>query len=196
MASMVSPRPDRHQRRAGDVHRFLARAKGPLSPKRASARLSAYIYGTLLAMAAVVVVDPAAIENGSAVVIVLGTTATTFLAHVFAEIVAGHSIPEATAHLDEPVRRRVAGEELRDAVPIASAGAFPAFFLALGWLDVLDPTWAFVLAGAGPILRMALLQIMIGRIRGQRPTLRILFGGIATAVVATAIVAAKVILTH
>ncbi|MGJ0117619.1 hypothetical protein ACQ7HM_00300 [Williamsia sp. MIQD14] len=196
MGSMVSPRPAGRQRRAGGVHRLLSRANGPLSPERASARLSAYIYGTLLALAAVVVVDPAAIENGSAVLVVLGTTATTFLAHVFAEIVAGHSIPEATAHLEEPVRRRVALEELRDAVPIASAGAFPAFFLALGWLDVLEPTWAFVLAGAGPILRMALVEIMIGRIRGQRPTLRVLVGGVATAVVAAAIVAVKVILTH
>ena len=187
---MVSPRPGRLRRR------FVDRAGGPLPPERASARLSAYIYGTLLALAAVVVVDPAAVENGSAVLVVLGTTATTFLAHVFAEIVAGHSIPEATAHLEEPVRRRVALEELRDAVPIASAGAFPAFFLALGWLDVLDPTWAVVLAGAGPILRMALVEVMITRIRGRRPTLRVLLGGIGIAVVAAAIVAAKVVLTH
>ncbi|MCX6470184.1 MAG: hypothetical protein NTW76_12830 [Corynebacteriales bacterium] len=190
MSSMVSPRPGSIRRR------FLDRAAGPLSPERASARLSAYIYGTLLALAAVVVVGPAAIENGSAVLVVLGTTATTFLAHVFAEIVAGHSIPEATAHLEEPMRRRLALEELRDAVPIASAGAFPAFFLALGWLDVLNPTWALVLAGAGPILRMALVEIMIQRVRGQRATLRVLLGGIATAVVAAAIVAVKVILTH
>ncbi len=87
--------------------------------------MSAYVYGTLLALAAVVVVDPHAIEDGSAVLIVLGTTATTFLAHVFAEIVAYRAIGDVSDRTDH-VRARAAADELRDAVPIASSGALPA----------------------------------------------------------------------
>ena len=160
--------------------------------------MSAYVYGTLLALAAVVVIDPQAIEDGSAVLIVLGTTATTFLAHVFAEVVAYRTIGDAADADDraDHVRARAAAEELRDALPIASSGAFPAFFLALGWLGALSTTWAYALAGAGPIVRIALAEVAVQRLQNRAMTLRVLVGALLTAAVATAIVAVKVLVAH
>ena len=158
--------------------------------------MSAYVYGTLLALAAVVVVDPHAIEDGSAVLVVLGTTATTFLAHVFAEIVAYRAIGDVADERTDHVRARAAADELRDALPIASSGALPAFFLALGWLGALSATWAYALAGAGPIVRIALAEVAIQRLQDRPMTLRVLVGALVTAAVATAIVAIKVLVAH
>jgi hypothetical protein len=175
--------------------RLVRRAQGPLEPERARARMSAYVYGTLLALAAVVVVDPHAIDDGSAVMIVLGTTATTFLAHVFADIVAYRTIGVDDDRSDR-LRARAAAQELRGTLPIASSGAFPAFFLALGWLGALSSTWAYALASAGPIARIAFAEIAIQRLQDRPMTLRVLVGALMTAAVATAIVAVKVVVAH
>jgi len=176
--------------------RLVRRAHGPLPPDRARARLSAYVYGTLLALAAVVVVDPPAIEDGTAVLIVVGTTATTFLAHVFAEIVAHRVIVDSEDDRPDRVRARAALEELRDALPIASSGAFPAFFLALGWLGALSTAWAYVLAGAGPIVRIAVAEVAVQRLQNRPMTMQLVLGALVTATVATAIVAIKVAVAH
>ncbi|GAA2066115.1 hypothetical protein GCM10009722_30270 [Williamsia deligens] len=181
---------------ARGYRRVVHRAHGPLEPARARARMSAYVYGTLLALAAVVVVDPPAIEDGTAVLVVVGTTATTFLAHVFAEIVAHRVMVDTDDDRPHPVQARAALEELRDALPIASSGAFPAAILALGWLEVLSPTWAYILAGAGPIARIAVAEVAIQRLQNRPMTVQLLVGALITAAVATAIVAIKVAVAH
>ncbi|MGZ8176665.1 hypothetical protein ACXVUM_01945 [Williamsia sp. SKLECPSW1] len=181
---------------ADRYRRLVRRSHDPLEPARARARMSAYVYGTLLALAAVVVVDPPAIEDGRAVLVVVGTTATTFLAHVFAEIVAHRVIVDTDDDRPHPARTREAVEELRDALPIASSGAFPAAFLVLGWLGVLSPTWAYILAGAGPIVRIALAEVAIQRLQNRPMTIQMLVGALATAAVAIAIVAVKVAVAH
>ena len=100
-----------------------------MSPARAARRLSAYVYGNILVLAAVAASTPDSIEHGTAAVLVLATAGTTFLAHVFADFVAGSRIPEVYGDATEEQRRFTALEELRDAVPILSSGTFPALML-------------------------------------------------------------------
>ncbi len=182
--------------RTGLHRRLVARRDGPLTAERASARLSAYVYGNVLTLAAVAAASQHAIETGTAALLVVGTTVTTFLAHVFAEFVATSSIPEASAHHTESQRRSAARTEFRDAVPIASSGSLPAVILALGWLGVLPAWWAQLAAGIVIVVRIAMIRTVIERVRGNAPSFRVLVGGLATAAVAAAIVLLKVVVGH
>ena len=176
--------------------RLVVRRDGPLTAERASARLSAYVYGNIATLAAVAATSQHAIETGTAALLVVGTTVTTFLAHVFAEFVANSTIPEATAHLSETERRDDGRNELRDAAPIASSGSIPALILALGWLGVLPAWWAQLGAGAVVVVRIAMVRMVTERIRGNPPSFRVFLGGLAIAAVAAAIVVLKVAVGH
>ena len=68
--------------------------------------------------------------------------------------------------------------------------------LALGWLSVLPGQWSELLAGAVIVVRIATIQMVTQRIRGNRLTFRAFLGGLATAAVAASIVLAKVFLGH
>ncbi|TFI44439.1 hypothetical protein E4P29_06620 [Rhodococcus sp. 1R11] len=176
--------------------RLVTRSGGPLSPVRAARRLSAYVYGNILILAAVAASTPSSIGHGTAAVLVTATAATTFLAHVFADFVAGSQIPEAHGDATDEQRKFKAIEEFRDAVPILSSGTFPAAMLALGWLSILPAQWAELLAGGVIVVRIATIPIVTERVRGNRPTFRTLVIGLATAVVAALIVLAKVFFAH
>ncbi|MFC9837707.1 hypothetical protein ACFVKB_28440 [Rhodococcus sp. NPDC127530] len=177
-------------------HRVTERKHGPLPAARASARLSAYVYGNILVLTVVVAATPRTIENGAAVALVLGTTVTTFLAHVFADAVAHSSVPVDDDDEERTERSSKALDELRDAIPIVSSGTGPAALLALGWLHVLPTAWAQLLAGGVIVFRIATIQIVTERIRGNRLTFRVLIVGLTTAAVAAAIVLAKVLIGH
>ncbi len=176
--------------------RLVRRNGGPLTAQRASARLSAYVYGNVLTLAAVVATDQHATATGTAALVVVGTTVTTFLAHIFAEVVANANIPEATAHHSDSERKNAARLEFRDAVPIASSGSVPAVILSLGWLGVLPAWWAELAAGAVVVFRIAIVPGVTERLRGNPPSFRVFLGGLATAAVAAVIVVLKVVIGH
>lgn len=176
-------------------YRALAiRPQGPLPPERATARLSAYVYGNILALASVIVASPASIEHGTAAILVAGTGATTFVAHIFAEFVAHTCVSPPDGHV--PEERVHALAELRDAVPIASSAGLPSMVLALGWMGVLSAQWAFLLAGVLITIRIATVQIVTERLRGRPLTFRVFVAGLATAALAAMIVAAKFVVGH
>ena len=163
--------------------------------ERATARLSAYVYGNILALASIAVATSASINNGSAVALVAGTGATTFIAHIFADVVAHASVSGATG-ADSAADKLHVRAELRDAVPIASSAAIPALVLVLGWLGVLSSAWAHLLAGGVVVVRIAGLPIVAERIRGNSLSFRVLVAGLLTAGLAAAIVVVKVAVGH
>lgn len=170
-----------------------------------------------MVLAALVTASAHAVENGEAVWLVLGTGLTTYIAHVFADLVAGSSIPEAHGHsgssaqdggahdeghpgsehppADDGARAHVL-HELRDATPIISSAILPAIALALGWADVLPTAWAHGLAGAVVVLRIASVPIVVERVRGNRVSMRVIVAGVATAGLAAVVVLLKVLLAH
>lgn len=167
--------------------RVTTRKAGVLPPHRATRRLSAYVYGNVLVMTVVVAASPSSIANGTAALLVIGTTLTTFLAHIFADAVAAGTVD------DDSVGWR---EELRDSLPIASSGVAPSLLLALAWLDILPGALAQGLAGGLVTLRIASIPVVAERLRGRGLSFRLVLAGIATAVLAAIVVAVKVYLTH
>ena len=211
-AASSSPRRDLGQPRRGHgLYRALTeRSGGPLPPARAASRLSAYVYGNILVLAAIVASSPDSIDTGHAALLVVGTGVTTYIAHVFAELIAHANIPEAhpetlpeTHHetlsdaADEArlVARAGVGE-LRDAVPIASSAVWPAIVLAMAWLDWLPSAAAQLVAGAVVVLRIASIAPVVQRVRGNPLSLGMLIAGLATAALAAVIVLLKTVVGY
>ncbi|AYJ48392.1 hypothetical protein [Rhodococcus sp. P1Y] len=173
-----------------------SRRSGPLPAARAAARLSAYVYGNILVLTAVVAASPASIDDGAAFALVLATASTTFVAHVFAEIVARSNIPESMHGSTDSEKKQSVLDEIRDAVPIASSGTVPAIILALAWLWILPTFWAQLIAGGVVVFRIASLQLVAQRLRGRPLTFRVFVAGLVTAAVAAVIVFLKVYTSH
>ena len=208
-------------------HGILTERNGaPLPPRRAASRLSAYVYGNILILGAVAVVDGHQIDHGYAVWLVLGTGLTTYVAHVLADLIAKSSIPEAhgdgasgdqkhgeqkhgeqkhsgQAHeytgvdgMFDDSQRRVLLDELRDALPIISSATAPAIALAFGWWGVVSWQVAQLIAGGIVVFRIATVQIVAERVRGHPTSARLVLAGLVTAALAAVIVALKVFIGH
>ncbi|WP_170219509.1 hypothetical protein [Nocardioides litoris] len=132
------------------------------------------------------------VEDGRAVLVVLGTTVTTFLAHVVAHAVGG----AIDADPDQPRPRAQRRADLRDAVPILSSGSLPTLVLLLAWLLALDPAVALPLAGAAVVVRLAGMGVLVARLEGRAPSPRSWWAGVVLAVASSVIVVLKVVLTH
>jgi hypothetical protein len=161
-----------------------SRKEGPLPPGRAARRMSAYVYGNVLVLAAVVAATSDAIEDGHAVLIVLGTTVSTYLAHIYSEAIA-HSLTDSGEHDRFP-------EELRDAVPILSSGVVPIIALLLCWLDLLPAEVSQLIAGGVIVVRLASVGVWMERLHGNRPSWRMISIGLGSAAFCALIVFIKV----
>lgn len=162
-----------------------------LPVERVRSRVGAYVYGNILVLAAIVATSPESIANWTAVVIVVATSATTFLAHVVA-----HRIGEAIGRTDDEDLRLRLAQMARDAVPIVSSGTGPAVLLALGAVGWLPPELSQRLAEAFVVLRLALTGIVVRRVSGSASPLAGLWSGFALAGISVVIAALKEILTH
>ena len=169
-----------------------------LPVERARARVSAYVYGNILVLSAVVTATPEAVRNGHALVYVLGTTVTTFLAHVLAHDFA--SAVGAGAGFDHARHLRA---ELRDAVPILSSGSVPALLLLIGAVTDRRPVLLELVAAGVVITRLAGMGPVVARLSSaavgdsEAPVPpQAVWAGVGLAVVSTLIVALKVWLLH
>ncbi|EYT62970.1 membrane protein [Dietzia sp. UCD-THP] len=166
---------------------WLSRGQ-PLDRGDAASRISAYIYGNILVLAALVPIVHT--EKYVGIAIVLGTALSTFIAHVFAEAV-GHGVREG-----EPLSRAERRAELRNSVPILSSAVLPSLILAVGWIGVLEHGTAILLAEITVLVRIGGVVFVIGRLNGERPSRTWLLSAAALTVVAATVVAVKVALTH
>ncbi|ETD31399.1 hypothetical protein [Williamsia sp. D3] len=167
---------------------------GQLSPERASQRVSAFAYGNILVLSVVVVSDAHSVSESMAAWLVLGTTVSTFAAHIFAHWLS-HGF---TAGQDGPEQALRISSVVRDAVPIISSGTVPFVILFLGSIDVIalfDPPGAQLCAAAVIIFRIAVLGIVVERLRGGA-SWRALVSGLLVASLATVITIVKIIITH
>jgi hypothetical protein len=169
---------------------FPARGLRSLPVKRARSRVGAYVYGNILVLAAIVATSHESIAHWTAVVIVVATSATTFLAHVVA-----HSIGQAIGRTDDEARLHLT-QEAQDAVPIVSSGAIPAVFLALGAVGWLPPKLSHLLAEAVVLLRLAATGIVVRRVSGQASPLAAFWSGLTLAGIGVVIAALEALLTH
>ncbi len=167
---------------------LLTQQRHPLSPSSAASRISAYVYGNILVLAALVPITTSPEYVGIA--IVLGTALSTFIAHVFAETVA------QAVRSGEQLTRSERIEELRDSVPILSSAVLPCLILLTAWIGWLEPRTAHILAEVAVLVRIGSTIFVVRRLQGRRPTTRTVVTAIGLALVATVVVIVKVILTH
>jgi hypothetical protein len=167
----------------------------PLDLADAAQRTTAYVYGNLLVLAALVALSGDEVESGRAFWIVLGTAVSTFVAHVFAEAM-GASVRNAAEPEPADPTVRDAWELARESYPILTSGFLPAVIIALGWLEILPADPALYIADAVILFRIASTGIIVARLRNEPSSLRIILLGIGVAVVAGLISLLKVYLTH
>ena len=150
-------------------------------------RISAYVYGNILTLAALVVLHTDEIERGIGLGIVVGTALSTFVAHAFSERLGAEARGSATASW------RVV---LADSTPILSSAAVPALLMLAGSLEWASPTVCLRLAEVWVVVRIGLSGFIVGRLQGRPVTLRTWIASIGLALIAVVIVGIKVALTH
>ena len=161
--------------------------------ERARARLSAFVYGNLLVLGALIGARPESVGDGQAIVLVAATTVTTYVAHVAADLV-GEALGRAVEDRREHTR-----VELRDALPIISSGGPPALLLgagALGWLDWLGSSGVLLLAIGFVVARLASTGWVAGRFSTGSSRRRVFWTGIGLAGLGLAVAVVKVAFTH
>ncbi|MFC3960787.1 hypothetical protein [Nocardia jiangsuensis] len=170
------------------LHRPLFAGGLPLDRHRAAARISAYVYGNVLILAALI---PIPVSPGHVgILIVVGAALSTFVAHAFAESI-GQSIRENRT-LTSVDRRG----ELRDSLPILTAALLPCAILACAWLGWLEPRTAQVLAEVTVLVRIGGTAFVVRRLQGRKPHRSTLIQALLVTAAATAVVVVKVFLTH
>jgi hypothetical protein len=159
-----------------------------LNAHRAESRVSAYVYGDVLVLAATVGVSAGAIRSGAAVLVVVGTMISTYIAHVLADVVGA-------VFGGDPLRAALLAE-LRDSVPVLSAGSPSVVLLgaaAFGWPPAV---WAQSIAAAFLIARIAAIGLVYRRFHATISLPRALAFGVLAAVAATAAAAVKLAVAH
>lgn len=155
----------------------------------AASRGSAFVYGNILVLAALIALTPEQVADPTAVAIVLGTGLSTFVAHLVGEVV-GDQIREGK----EPSRARLR-RHVRNSAPIASSASIPAVLLAAGWLGWLPVVWALAAAQTVTIGRVGFLGAVIGHYHGER-SVRAIVSGVVLALLCAVAAALKWLLTH
>jgi hypothetical protein len=161
-----------------------------IAPETARNRISAYVYGNILVLAGVVGVDNHAIDDGAAVIAVLATTVTTYVAHVFA-----HNIGQRV-HRTEDEHEAHVREEARDAEPILVSGVFPALILGATALDWLPIRVGQIIAAAVVVVRLAGTGITVERLSDRRVSGATVWSSLGIALVAAVIAVVKVLFGH
>lgn len=168
-------------------------------PERAARRVEAFAYGNILVLSVIVVSDAHAVENRLAAWLVLGTTVSTFVAHIFAEWLSHGVIARREGETTGPTDTLTLKTVLRDSIPIITSGTLPFAVLLIGSFDVIalfDPPGAQLCAAGIVIFRIAVLGLVVERLQTTKVSWRTIGSGIGVAVLATIITVVKVILTH
>jgi hypothetical protein len=125
-------------------------------PERLAERVSAAIYGTVLVLAALPLIDPDDVDSGAGWGLVSGVGAATWVAHLFAEVV-GDGFRHGAAHGRAEIRRATT-----DGLPILLAAVAPALVLFLGRVDVLGARGALWTALAVALVQLAGVSAFVG----------------------------------
>ncbi|MBZ5739888.1 hypothetical protein [Nocardioides mangrovi] len=164
----------------------------PLPVERGRARIAAYVYGNILVLGAVVSATPHTIEDGHAVIVVLATTVTTYLAHVVA-----HAVGAALTDDDSPSAEPAFGPaELRDALPIVSSGSAPALILLIGAVTTLEPVLVEAAAALVVVVRLVGIGLVVDRLGAGVRRRWSWLSGIVLAGISVVIVALKLAFAH
>jgi hypothetical protein len=160
-------------------------ARTRLTREDAASRITAYVYGNIVALATIAPMTVDAAESGQGLLYLLATAFSTFLAHTFAESIGRR------ARSDHRLTADAIRAELRDSMPVLTSSLIPAALLACAWVTDMPGLMAEIIAIAYLVIRLALLGPVVSRLRGERPSLRTFVAGVALAVVGIGIALVK-----
>lgn len=163
-------------------HRMVPRDK-PLPAEDITHRTTAFVYGNVLVLAALVQVSLSTI-TGQSVVTVLATAVSTFLVHIFAGVIT-------TTWSKASLKRNT-----RDSTPILTAGLLPSALLLLTVIFGVPQLLTTTLAELLIVARIALIGVVVARLRDEPATRSTMLAGIALALLGLSIVVTKVVLIH
>lgn len=169
---------------------LLGTRRGTISREEAADRVSAYVYGNIIVLAALAGIHPPDAQHWSSVWSLFGVGLATLVAHVFSDL-SGHRV----RHDEHPGLHDVL-HELAVARPIATSTLAPAVPLATGCLGWIGGRTAMTVAFAVIALRLAWIGNLMARQSGRRSSARVVLSGLGFAVLAVAIAAVKVRLSH
>jgi hypothetical protein len=171
------------------VPELLPRPRVP-SPADAANRVSAYVYGNVLVMAALISLRPDDLRGPTGVLTVLGGGLSTVVAHR-----VGHGVAHRIRH-GRSIRWMEVRGEIRDTLPIGMAATVPATILLLAWAGWVDTRVSLTLALAVTGVRLALLGSAVEWFSGERSSARLFLAGAGLAAVAAAAAVLKWQLMH
>lgn len=160
----------------------------PLSPQSAANRISAYVYGNILVLAALVPISLSKSYWGIAVV--AGISFSTYVAHVFS-----HALVQ-NVHAGRPLTRSERFKLLPDAMPIITSAVLPCAILATAGLRWTEPRNIQLIAEMVILLRIGMIVLVVERLQGRRPTGNTIGAALGITLVAALVVFIKVVLTH
>jgi hypothetical protein len=123
---------------------------------RTAERVAAAAYGTVLVLAALVVIDADDVSSGLGWEVATGVGVATWLAHLYAEVIGDH------VRSDTLLDRRELNRAMVDGAPILLATVGPAVALLLGRLDVLSGATAQWVAVCVAIVQLVGLGAFVG----------------------------------
>ena len=140
------------------------------------------LYGNILILAALVPFQEDT-DVRHAMIVVIGTALSTFIAHAFSEFLGG----------DGSVHPRAL---LRESLPILTTALVPLLLLLISRVGRLEAGTAVLVAELVIIGRIASTGMVAARLRDEKSRLRVLLSGVLVAGTALLIVVLKVALTH
>lgn len=150
--------------------------------------MSAFVYGDVLVLAATAGVSYADVASGKALLIIIGTVLSTYLAHVLADVVGAVFAGHGSAAL--------LGAEMRDSVPVISSGVPSLVLMGAAAVDLIPGLWCQGAACAILIARLPGIGLVYRRLHDDVTTRAAIRFGAAVAVVAAVAVGLKLVLTH
>lgn len=124
--------------------------------------VSAASYGTVLTIAAVILVDSEDVATGFGWELIVGVGVATWLAHLYAEVL-GNQVRSIGA-----LHRHELREAMTDGLPILLASVLPAVALGLGRVGILAPRQALWTAVALALAQLVAVGALVGVVSEQR----------------------------
>lgn len=160
----------------------------PVVPVR---RVSAFIYGNVLVLSALLVLSPEDAGSTRGFVYVLGIGISTYIAHVASDLFA-----HLLRHPDGQGLSARLPSDLRDAIPIASSAFVPTLVLLAAWLGWIEPNRAWLIAFGATVIRLSLLGPVSAWMARKPFSLWPLVAGILLALAIVDIALLKALLVH
>lgn len=140
----------------------LSRPTSTEQRDRLAERVSAASYGTILIIAALLVVETEAVATGWGWELIAGVGLATWVAHLYAEVLGNH-VRNVDATQPHELRKAMG-----DGLPILLAAVLPATALLLGRLGTVTPRQALWLAVILALLQLVIIGAFVGIVSDQR----------------------------